>query len=120
MKFMSVDVEHIGRAIKEAREAKGLSQRALAKSSGIPQSHISKIETVGVDLTLSSLQALTRALDLEFTLVPRKLIPAVSSLIRTSGNVTVTPGTAELKLTGHPATVTVRPAYTLDEDEDDG
>ena len=113
---MSVDVEHIGKAIKKAREAKGLSQRALAKSSGIPQSHISKIERVGVDLTLSSLQALARSLDLEPVLVPRKLIPAVKSLIRTSRNVTVAPETGELEISGH----AIRPAYTLDEDEDDG
>ncbi len=116
---MSVQVEHIGKAIKEARETKGLSQRALAKSSGIPQSHISKIESVGVDLTLSSLLALTRALDLEPVLVPRKLIPAVKSLIRTSKSVTISPETAELEITGHAPAVTVRPAYTLDEEEGD-
>jgi len=119
---MSVEVEHIGKAIKQAREAKGLSQRALAKNSGIPQSHISKIETVGVDITLGSLLALTRALDLEPVLVPRKLIPAVRSIIRTSTStsVTVTPESAELEISGHAPTITVRPVYTLDEDEDDG
>jgi transcriptional regulator with XRE-family HTH domain len=114
---MGIEVEHIGTAIKEARKAKGLSQRALAKNSGIPQSHISKIETVGVDLTLSSLLALSRALDLEPVLVPRKLIPAVKSLIRTSKRVTVTSETAELALTGQPPKV--RAAYTLDQDEDE-
>ena len=116
---MSAEVEHIGKAIRQARHAKGLSQRALAKSSGIPQSHISKIESVGVDLTLGSLLALTRALDLEPVLVPRKLIPAVKSMIRTSKSVTITPETAELEITGHAPPVTVRPAYTLDEEEDE-
>ena len=62
---MSAEIEHIGRALREARETKGLSQRSLSRSSGIPQSHISKIENGGVDITLSSLLALTRALDLE-------------------------------------------------------
>ncbi|MCR9259998.1 MAG: helix-turn-helix domain-containing protein [Pseudomonadaceae bacterium] len=116
---MGIEVEHIGSAIKEAREAKKISQRALARKSGIPQSHISKIETKGVDLKLTSLLALARALDLEPVLVPRKLTPAVKSLIRTSKSVTVTPQSAELSLTGHPATVAARPAYTLDEEEGD-
>ena len=115
---MNTEVEHIGKAIRRARTAKGLSQRALARSSGIPQSHISKIETVGVDLTLSSLLALTRALDLEPMLVPRKLIPAVGSLIRSSGK--MAPTTTEPTLTGHTANITIGPAHTLDEDEDDG
>lgn len=114
---MIAEIEHIGDALREAREAKGLSQRALAKSSGIPQSHISKIENGGVDLTLTSLLALTRALDLEPMLIPRKLIPAIQSLVRTSGSVVVKPGPAELNLTGHAPTV--RAAYALDDDEDE-
>ncbi len=114
---MIAAIEHIGDALREARAAKGLSQRALAKNSGIPQSHISKIENGGVDLTLTSLLALTRALDLEPMLIPRKLIPAIQSLVRTSGSVVVKPGPAELKLTGHAPTV--RGVYALDDDEDE-
>jgi predicted XRE-type DNA-binding protein len=115
---VTAEIEHIGKAIKQARQAKGLSQRALARSSGIPQSHISKVETVGVDLTLSSLLALSRALDLEPMLVPRKLIPAVGSLIRTTMQGSRYPG-ATPGPKGKPATASVRPAYTLDEDEDE-
>jgi transcriptional regulator with XRE-family HTH domain len=118
---LNAEVEHIGKAIKEARRAKKISQRTLARKSGIAQSHISKIETRGVDLTLTSLLALTRALDLEPVLVPRKLIPAVKSLIRTSKkeSTIVTPQSAEDKLTGHAPTVAIRSAYTLDEEEDE-
>ncbi len=75
-------VADISQRLKGAREAKGLSQRALAKLAGMPQSHISKIENVGVDLRISSLVEVARALDLELTLVPRKSVPAVHSIVR--------------------------------------
>ena len=78
---MTLQLE-IGKTLKQARAAKGLSQAALAKLTGVPQSHISKIETTGVDLRLSSLAEIARALDLELVLVPRKLVPATRSLIR--------------------------------------
>lgn len=74
----------IARIIKAAREAKGLSQRALAKIAGVPQSHISKIENAGVDLRVSSLTEITRALDLELALVPRRAVPAVKSIVRSA------------------------------------
>ncbi|AMO67048.1 hypothetical protein DOK_12822 [gamma proteobacterium BDW918] len=80
---MSVTVE-ISYSLRRAREAKGLSQRALAGLSGVPQSHISKIESGGVDLRLSSLVEIARALDLELALVPRKGLSAVSSIIRST------------------------------------
>ena len=72
----------IGKTLKQARTTKALSQAALAKLAGVPQSHISKIENTGVDLRLSSLTELARALDLELMLVPRKVVPAARSLIR--------------------------------------
>jgi transcriptional regulator with XRE-family HTH domain len=74
--------EQIFEALKAAREARGLSQRALAERVGLPQSHISKIERGGVDIQLSSLTELARALELELKLVPRKAVPAVESIIR--------------------------------------
>lgn len=77
-------ISEIGKILKAAREDKGLSQRALAKIAGVPQSHISKIETAGVDLRVSSLTEMARALDLELELVPRKAVPAVKSIIRST------------------------------------
>ncbi|WP_346659337.1 helix-turn-helix transcriptional regulator [Bradyrhizobium sp. 164] len=49
--------------IRTAREAIGLSQRDLSARITVPQSHISKIESGGADLRLSSLVELARALD---------------------------------------------------------
>jgi transcriptional regulator with XRE-family HTH domain len=81
---MSYVIEHIGRTIKGAREARGLSQRALSEKAGVPQSHISKIENGAVDLRVSSLVELGRVLDLELMLVPRKANSAVQSIVRSS------------------------------------
>ncbi|MFT6579268.1 MAG: transcriptional regulator with XRE-family HTH domain [Zhongshania sp.] len=80
---MSVVVD-ISNSLTRAREAKGLSQRALANLSGVPQSHISKIESGAVDLRISSLVEIARALDMELKLVPRKGLSAVNSIIRST------------------------------------
>lgn len=77
-------VAEISNSLKMAREVKGLSQRALADLSGVPQSHISKIESGSVDLRISSLVEIARALDMELKLVPRKGLSAVNSIIRST------------------------------------
>lgn len=73
--------EHIVRTLRNAREARGLSQRALGARAGIPQSHISKIEKGAVDLRVSTLIELARVLDLELELVARKALPAVHAIV---------------------------------------
>jgi transcriptional regulator with XRE-family HTH domain len=75
-------IEDIARTLKEAREAKGLSQRALSAKVGLTQAHISSIENAGSNLHLSNLMELARALDLEVMLVPRKAVPAAQGLMR--------------------------------------
>ena len=77
---MNYKTEYIASTIRIAREASGLSQRELSAKSGVPQGHISKIENNAVDLRVSSLVALARALDLEPMLVPRKSVWAVQSI----------------------------------------
>lgn len=74
-------IEHITDALKAARKRKGLSQRELSERSGVPQSHISRIENGAVDLRLSSLIELARTLDMELVMVPRKAVPAVQSIV---------------------------------------
>jgi transcriptional regulator with XRE-family HTH domain len=80
--IMTYATEDIIKTLKQAREAKGLSQRALSERTHVPQSHISKIESSGTDIRLSSLIELARALDLELKLVPRKAVPAVETVVR--------------------------------------
>ncbi len=83
---------------------KGLSQRELSLRSGVPQGHISKIENGSVDLRLSSLVAIMRALDMELALVPRQYISVVNSI-------------AEGLDSHSDGAAPPRPAYTLDDDE---
>ena len=52
------------------RRARGLSQKQLSDLAGVPQAHISRIESGGVDLRLSSIVAIAHALDHEFAFVP--------------------------------------------------
>ncbi len=103
---MNYGLEHFSDRLREARRAKNLSQRELSKLAGVPQSHISRIESNQVDLRLSSLTAIANALDLELALVPRKAMPAVQSIVRQ----TMSPHSQE-------PSSDAKPAYTLDEDD---
>ena len=73
-------IDSVVRLLRDARVAKGLSQRDLSAHSGVPQGHISRIESGAVDLRVSSLIALARALDLEPMLVPRRSVAVVRSV----------------------------------------
>jgi len=81
---MTYAIEQVAATLKGAREAKGLTQRDLAKLAGVPQSYISRIESGSIDLRLSSLVAVARAVDLELTLVPRNAMPAVQPIVRSN------------------------------------
>jgi len=100
---MTYSTEYISKQLKKSRESKGLSQRELSARSGVPQGHISKIENGSVDLRLSSLVSITRALDLELTLIPRKYLTAINSIV----------GSANSDTEGKPP----RPAYSLNGDD---
>jgi transcriptional regulator with XRE-family HTH domain len=93
---MNYEIGDIIAALKSAREAKALSQRDLSARAGVPQSHISKIESGKVDLQLSSLVQLARLLDLEVKLVPKKALPAVDSVVRSTTAQAASKGTANV------------------------
>jgi len=76
--------EHIAEQLRLAREAAGLSQRELSDRSGLTQSHISQIERGTMEPGLSSLVDLTRALDLEVVLAPRRMLPAIRSIVQSA------------------------------------
>lgn len=74
-------IAHIASALKEARKEKKLSQRALSIKTGLPQSHLSKIENGAIDLQTSSLIEISRVLDRELMLVPREMVPTFQALL---------------------------------------
>ena len=48
---------------------------------GLPQSHVSAIETGKVDPRLSNIIEMARLLDLELVPIPRALLPAVRAML---------------------------------------
>ena len=73
---------NIAALLREARLTKRWSQRDLSERAGMPQAHISRIESGAVDPKISTLQQLARLLDLEFALVPRAALTAVDAVVR--------------------------------------
>ena len=69
-------------ALKEARIARQWSQRELGRRLGLPQMHISGIESGKIVPRYDTLLELVRILDRDLLMVPRALVPAVQSLIR--------------------------------------
>jgi transcriptional regulator with XRE-family HTH domain len=107
---MTLATDPIAHALKMARQRRGLSQRGLSRLTGVPQSHISRIERGAVDLRLSSLIELARTLDLELMLVPRRSVGAVRSIAQAAGQGNRPADAIEAEMP--------RPAYTLDDDAD--
>ena len=79
---MSYQAQPYAESLRQARRDKHWSQRELATKAGMPQTHISKIESGAVDLRLSTLLTLARLLDLELVLTPRSTLLAVQAVIR--------------------------------------
>jgi transcriptional regulator with XRE-family HTH domain len=68
--------------MKRARKETGVSQRAVSDRSGVSQAQLSKIERGRVNFSVETMVRLTRALELELMLVPKKYIPVVTSIVR--------------------------------------
>lgn len=101
---MNNTIQELIDVLKRAREARGLSQRALADKLGIPQSHLSKIEAGRVNIKLASFVEMARTLELEVMLIPRQEISLVKGLLVSKKEARQ----------GHET----KPAYTLDDEEE--
>src|SRR5580698_8207163 len=66
----------------EERRKRGWSQAELGERAGLPQMHISGIETGKIVPRFDTLLDLVRVLDRDLLTVPRTLVPAVQALIR--------------------------------------
>jgi transcriptional regulator with XRE-family HTH domain len=102
---MGYQAEAFAHALREARLRKGWSQRDLSGKVGIPQAHISRIESGVVDVKVSTLVELARLLDLELVLAPRSSLPAVEAVIR------------EAEALVRPRASAQAPAYSLGEED---
>src|SRR4051794_40782309 len=65
-----------------ARRKRGGSQAELGRQLGIPQMHVSGIETGKIAPRFDTLLDYVRVLDHDLLLIPRALVPAVQALIR--------------------------------------
>ena len=63
----------VAEQVRDAREAAGLSQRALASRMGTSQAAIARLEAGGVGSTLTTLQRVATALQLEVSVNLRAL-----------------------------------------------
>lgn len=88
--------------LKAARLKRGWSQLELGRRIGLPQVHISGIETGKTVPRYDTLLDFVRVLDFDLLLVPSTLVPAVQALIRDSQS---------------PDEDTARPLYAFDDDE---
>ena len=68
--------------IIEARHKRGWSQVELGRRVGLPQVHISGIETGKIVPRFDTLLDLVRVLDRDLLMVPRELVPVMQALIR--------------------------------------
>ena len=68
--------------LKEARQDRGWSQAELGRRVGLPQMHISGIESGKIVPRFDTLLDLVRVLGYDLLLVPRSLVPAVQGMIR--------------------------------------
>ena len=97
--------EEMRLALKAARAARGWSQRELGNRLGLPQMHISGIESGKIVPRYDTLLELVRILDHDLLMVPRALVPAVQSLVRDH-------------LTKHQGGSEERPLYGSGDDEE--
>ena len=74
--------EAMRRELIAVRQKRGWSQAELGQRLGLPQMHISGIETGKIVPRFDTLLDLVRVLDRDLLMVPRALVPAMQALIR--------------------------------------
>jgi transcriptional regulator with XRE-family HTH domain len=74
--------EAMRRQLVEARHKRGWTQTQLGKQLGLPQMHVSGIETGKIVPRFDTLLDIARVLDQDLLMVPRELVPAVWAMVR--------------------------------------
>lgn len=68
--------------LKEARRDRDWTQEELGHRIGLPQMHVSGIESGKIVPRFDTLLDFVRALDQDLLLIPRALVPVVQALVR--------------------------------------
>lgn len=71
-----------GAKLKQIRQQAKLSQQNVSDRLALPQSTIARIESDKIDMRVSTLQNLARAMNYEVVLIPKPLLSAVQALIK--------------------------------------
>jgi len=79
--------EGLYKELRAARKRRGWSQAELGRLVGLPQMHISGIESGKIVPRFDTLLDLARMLDYDLLMVPRALVPAVQAMVREHGTV---------------------------------
>jgi transcriptional regulator with XRE-family HTH domain len=72
--------------LRAERQVRGWSQAELGRRVGLPQTHISGIESGKIVPRFDTLLELVRVLGFELLMVPRSLVPVAQALIRDHRN----------------------------------
>ena len=100
---MLENIKYLTERLIEVRKSLKMRQSRVAQSVGIPQSHLSKIESGLVNVKLGNFVELARTLGLEVMLVPKKEVSFVLGIVAS----------------GKEGGEALKPAYTVDEESDD-
>lgn len=101
--------ENIIKALKKERLRQKMTQAELSKLTGISQPQLARIESNTVDIRLSTIMTLARALRMELTLVPLSAYPAVKAVLQHTSD----------EEAGRPSKQRSAVSYLLDDDDDD-
>jgi transcriptional regulator with XRE-family HTH domain len=64
--------KHLGARVRRAREAAGLSQRAVAAKAGLAREHLLRLEAGRADPSVGNLARIARAIGVELTELVRE------------------------------------------------
>lgn len=61
------DIRHLGQAVQELREEKGLKKEEFALAAGVDVAHLSRAQNHGRNFTWETLTAIAKALDVSIS-----------------------------------------------------
>jgi predicted transcriptional regulator len=78
---VKADISTIVGVLSHRRVLLGLTQKEVAAQAGITQSYLSAVERGKLDVRLSTLQDIARALHSDIAVVPLEVLPVVQGML---------------------------------------